>query len=99
MKVKVYMLAFGKPGEIREVDVPNEEVVEDTDALLESVFYYGQNDFQPQQHPSVSVGDVVELDSKYYLVMGIGFKEITQAELQNYMQLDRRGRMLETMKE
>jgi hypothetical protein len=82
MKVKVYMLAFGKPDEVREVDVPGP-------ATLDAVFYYGQNDFQPQQHPSVSMGDVIELNGKLFVIQAVGFKEITKEQLKNYKKLER----------
>ncbi len=91
IKVKVHMTAFGNPGEVRMVEVadpsPNE------DGLLNQVFYYGQNDFQPQQHPSVSMGDVIETASgKLYLIKAIGFKEITRGEFYKYKVLPRRDR-------
>lgn len=81
---KVHMLAFGKPGEIRRVDVPeNRFIMQDyhnnlisLDDCLQHIFYYGQNDFQPREHPSVSVGDVIEFDNKKYRVEMIGFSEI-----------------------
>jgi hypothetical protein len=86
------MLAFGKPGEIREVNVP--EMLGDLtgDDLLEQIYWFGQNDMQPQQHPSVSMGDVIELDSKYYLVMTEGFKELSTEKLAEYMSLEQRDR-------
>jgi hypothetical protein len=83
---KVQMLAFGNPGEIRIVDVPeNRFIMEDyhdkrvsLDECLQIIFYYGQNDFQPRKHPSVSVGDVIEFDNKKYRVEMIGFSEVKE---------------------
>lgn len=89
MKVPVHMLAFLNKGDVREVEIPDDEVedavssheVYATDAILNLVYHYGQNDFQPiYNKPSVSVGDVIELDGKYWMVAPIGFKSITQEE-------------------
>lgn len=80
MLVNVRMLAFGKPGEIREVEVNDCFLVEGTDYFLDEVFAAGQNDIQAQQHPSVSIGDVIEYDSKLFLVCMVGYKEISEEE-------------------
>lgn len=89
----VKMLAFGEPGEERIVDVPLLEVdgkpIEDQ---LERVFYWGQNDFQPQQHPSVSVGDVVVVGDEYWRVASTGFQQLTQEQFDAYLQVERRDR-------
>lgn len=90
MDFQVEMLAFGDPGEIRIVSIPD-----DKEQSLENVFHYGQNDFQPKAHPSVSVGDVVTYQNEKYLVSGIGFKKLNQTEYENYKSLGRRERMLE----
>jgi hypothetical protein len=71
----VHMLAFGKPGEIRLVAV---ESPADGNELLEEVFHYGQNDYQTQPHPSVSVGYVIELPGpEYWLVRPSGFRRLS----------------------
>ena len=88
MKIKVHMLAFNDKGTVRYVDIPNEELTLLDDptsvtyipTLLELVFRYGQNDFQPQQITSVSVGDVIELCEEFWTVAGCGFKKITSDE-------------------
>jgi len=90
MKFKVHMLAFCKTGTIRIVDVPQNKIESAENdipsylkekTVLELIFYYGQNDFQPQRIPSVSVGDVVEMGNednpRYFEVNMSGFKEIT----------------------
>ncbi len=96
MIVKVLMLAFGQPGEIREVDIPETELVEDTlnENILNLTFHYGQNEFQSQKHPSVSVGDVIELGGQHYLVMPVGFSLLSDTQLQEYTALERRNRGL-----
>lgn len=98
MKFIVQLLAFTDT-DIREVEVPNDFAELSGDALLEQIFYFGQNDFQPQQRPSVSVGDVIELDSKYYLVKPMGFKEITLKQLIHYANLPREERFMSSLRD
>jgi hypothetical protein len=89
MKVDVHMLAFAdKRGVVRKVEVPGQDLslLEqhiDASALeptLDLVFRYGQNDFQSRQRPSVSVGDVIQLAKRYFMVAPVGFREITEEE-------------------
>ena len=81
MKFNVYMLAFMN-GEIREVEVPDKECQGSAQSVLERIFYWGQNDFQPVEgRASVSVGDVVDYFGKYFVVAGTGWKEITPQKL------------------
>jgi hypothetical protein len=88
------MLAFCDPGEVREVDVPNEELANASlDEHLERIFYWGQNDFQPKQCPSVSCGDVIELNDEHWLVRPVGFHRLSNAEYQLYLSLERRDRL------
>lgn len=90
---KVRMLAFGKPGEVREVDVPDDGKCRHVDDHLNLVYHYGQNDFQPKQHPSVSVGDVIEFaPGQLYIVCRAGFRLLTDKELAEYEAMDRRDR-------
>lgn len=76
-KIEVEMLAFAG-GKIREVDVPQEawDKATSDEQRLELVFYWGQNDFQPKQIPSVSVGDVARLDGKRWECSMLGWKEV-----------------------
>lgn len=77
MKIEVEMLAFGN-GAIREVDIPDKETEgKSQEEILDLVFYYGQNDFQPKQIQSVSCGDVVRLNDKRFRVATVGFEEVT----------------------
>lgn len=85
MKVRVYLLAFGYPGEIREVEIPDSYDPLDP-GTLETIFWYGQNEVQPQNHPSCSVGDVIELGG-YWLIQNVGFKELTSQEFEEYKEL------------
>lgn len=80
MIVKVHMQAHCEPGSIRMVCVPNDKD-RSRGELLEAVFHYGQNDFQPDtSSPSVSVGDVIELagegQSAFYRVDPVGFTRV-----------------------
>lgn len=88
MIFKVEMLAFGKPGEIRMVEVPfcEEDILENRiteQDCLGTIFHYGQNDFQPKEHPSVSVGDVIHFNGKTYTVDFYGFSEIAEDQLED----------------
>ena len=77
MKIEVEMLAF-ENGKIRVVNVPDDEWNQclSEASKLEQVFFYGQNDFQPQQICSVSVGDVARLNGKRFLCASVGWQEI-----------------------
>jgi hypothetical protein len=50
-------------GEIREVDVPDEVFFEciTTEDVLDQVFRFGQNEVQPKDMCSVSMGDVIRI--------------------------------------
>lgn len=76
---EVEMRAFGQPGEIRVVDVPKSKLPENPSLYdyLRLIFEFGQNDFQPKNQCSVSVGDVIRFytGARYY-VEGIGFSEV-----------------------
>jgi hypothetical protein len=77
VRVEVEMHAFGKhytpDGSVptRIVELPAGEPI-----TLDSVFKYGQNDFQPRELPSVSVGDIIRLNGKRFVVMPMGFTEV-----------------------
>lgn len=78
--VRLLAFSFDPEGAVRWVRVPRTEwdgVTEDT-ARCELVFYYGQNDHQPKQQRSVSVGDVIELpvSGNEYRVACIGFERL-----------------------
>lgn len=94
-KFNVRMLAFEDDGVIRQVDVPDDKVVLTKShlELLELIFYYGQNDFQPQQVCSVSMGDVAEIGDKFYRCEAVGWKEISDEQLREYEALDYRDRV------
>ena len=94
MNIRVHMLAFGDPGEIRMVEVPDDRWTDNNEKNLDIVFQYGQNDFQPQNHPSVSVGDIIELDNQFFMVRPIGFLGLTHDQYMEYTGKDRRDRFM-----
>lgn len=86
MKINVFMLAF------HEDIVRVVEISDNSKNILDDVFYWGQNDFQPQNGIcSVSVGDVIEHNG-LHIILPIGFKEITPAQLAEYKKVPRRDR-------
>ena len=93
MKVPVHMFAFShNRNTVRQVEIPDALLPKSVNALipedlpprikniLDLTFKYGQNDFQPQDIYSVSVGDVVEIDGTYFMVMPMDWKQLTKEE-------------------
>jgi len=100
MDVQVKMLAFEEPDTIRTVHLEGitSESFQTDDDFLEAVFQFGQNIFQSQPCCSVSVGDVV-IDqrtdtTRYWMVMGMGHKEITEEQLAEYEAIPREKRSM-----
>lgn len=105
MKFTVELLAFGKPDETREVDCPTVHVypVEAADKVLttkliaekacQEIFIYGQNEMQPQDHPSVSAGDVINIGDGKWLVMATGFHKMTAEDYKTYLSWDQKTRI------
>lgn len=82
MIVEVEMKAFCAPGTIRKVDVPDsewEKAAGNHRTQLDLVFHYGQNDFQPQQIPSVSVGDIIRISLGRFKVVSFGFEDVEES--------------------
>ena len=89
MAVDVHMLAFAeKRGVVRKVVIEKQDLTlveqgvnaKGLEPILSEVFKYGQNILQPQDCPSVSVGDVIQLADRHFMVAPIGFKEITKEQ-------------------
>ncbi len=89
VSVPVLLLAFCD-GDVRQVEIPDN--VEGTENILDSVFHYGQNENQPRNVPSVSVGDVICLNGEYHRMAALGFEQLTPEQLEAYKQLPRRDR-------
>jgi hypothetical protein len=89
MKINVMMLAFGRDKEVREVDIPDERIQkhEMVEEMLDLVYHYGQNDLQPKQCASVSVGDVIVYKEEKYLVCSTSFRKLTQIEFDQFLKL------------
>lgn len=84
-EVELNMFAQGK---IRKVRVPKYEIHDfwskrdfDTNEILDAVFKYGQNDFQPQKLPSVSMGDVIRFKGDRYLILSVGFRKLGEGDI------------------
>lgn len=95
MQYAVHLLAF-TDGDIRLVEIPD---TTPPNNVLNAVWHWGQNDFQPMQMPSVSVGDIISIGEKFHLVTIFEFREISKAEFNIYKNLSQRERMLWTRKE
>jgi len=84
MKINVELWGFGD-GKVREVNIPDSTP---HDYVLEEVFYWGQNDFQPVKGCySVSVGDIICWNDKKIMVMAVGFEELSDTDYQEYTAL------------
>lgn len=94
MKVKTHLLAF-EEDMIRMVEISDKTKAFD---ILDATFKYGQNDFQSQQMPSLSVGDVIELKGEYHLIMPAGFRKITPSEFESYKAIPMRDRSMSAYK-
>jgi hypothetical protein len=95
MIVPVELWAF-REGEVREVDIKLTKEHWDTEpveAVLEEVFYWGQNDHQEKEQPSVSVGDIAVLNGKRYICQAAGWKEIEDKQYREYTSLSRQDRL------
>ncbi len=94
MKVVVFLSMY-TDGQTRTVDIGNVEFAgspeEQQLALLDAVFVNGQNEVQPLQRISVSVGDVI-CHNGLWRVDSAGFSPMTDEEFEDYMKLDRRER-------
>lgn len=74
---------------VRIVDVPVKELNQvlsgGIDMILDLVFQYGQNDFQPKNQRSVSVGDIIVTsnefnDNEFWVVEFIGFRKLNESD-------------------
>lgn len=77
---KVEMLAFISHGmereKFREVEVPSALIKKNDNRNLENIYKFGQNEFQPKQCRSVSVGDVIHYKGRKFMVNDTGFLEL-----------------------
>lgn len=76
LRYRVELLAHGD-GAIREVKLPAKEYKgKPLQEIRSAIMHYGQNDVQPQLLPSVSVGDVIQMDGDRWKVVGNGFEKV-----------------------
>jgi len=104
MKIQVFMWAF-ENGKVRVVTVPANILATDEDGaalpveqLLELVFKYGQNDFQPQQICSVSIGDVALVGNEFWCCDPVGWNRMSVAEYGSYVALPEHDRTMSRYK-
>jgi hypothetical protein len=45
-------------------------------SVLDRTFYWGQNDFQNKPCRSVSVGDIIRLNGRRFVVKNVGFAQV-----------------------
>jgi hypothetical protein len=80
MIINVELRAFRQshePLKVRPVTILDDVVINE---VLNAVFHNGQNNFQPLEYRSVSVGDVILHGDKRVLVEDLGFKELNDDE-------------------
>jgi len=87
------MTAFRNKSKIRLVEVPDDQINDDKMDTLEAIFCNGQNYIQPLELPSVSVGDIIGLDDEYWLVLGLGFEQITKEKFDSIGDDEKLGTM------
>ena len=94
MKFQVMMLAFHGDNTIREVFIPDQELKgKEQNDILNKIYHYGQNEAQPVDGKcSVSVGDVIKLNDKKFIVQPFGFSEISNDDLEKYKKIPRQDR-------
>lgn len=84
----VELLAFGKPNEFRPVQLSDKYDDYDGEDILDLIFHWGQNDFQPIPGKySVSVGDVAHIGEDKYLCMPIGWRKLSILEYNDFRAL------------
>ena len=101
--IEVFQTAFNSGCELEDFDTRVVRIESEiynscksSNDLLNEVFLFGQNDFQPQETYSVSVGDLIRLplkgdgmiDYKYYAVAPSGFIIIEQEKLQDFLDMN-----------
>ena len=70
---------------IRVVEVQSDDLErrESLSSQLDLIFIEGQNDFHPQDRPSVSMGDIIRFDGDRYLILAVGFRKLKPGQFVN----------------
>jgi len=89
MEATIFLTKFGEPGETRKVtytwadveSVLNRNAIDKEaarlDAVLDAIYMRGQNEFDPQPHPSASAGDYIEMPlGPIYRIEPMGFTRV-----------------------
>ncbi len=76
MIVDVELHAFGSGGAIRRVRIPDDLADAEPARVLPWVWDSGQNDHQPQPCRSVSMGDVIRLGGRRWVIRAAGFEPV-----------------------
>ena len=95
----VHMLANELDYRIREVHCPAVTSDVGIDNILNEIWVQGQNDIQPQKCCSVSVGDVAEVNDRFYVILMTGFLPLNARQLLAYATTEQRDRSLYTFNE
>lgn len=79
----------------RRVKIPVADLVGSIYKVLDKIFVAGQNDFNPVENCcSVSSGDVIEYDSRLWLIASFGFTQITEDQFDSLLKTDRLERTM-----
>jgi len=66
--------------DVPDIDVPGKHMFHNNKSaemsLLERVWYFGQNDFQPKQQRSLMVDDVIRIYERRFVIDNFGFTEV-----------------------
>lgn len=85
--IEVEMLAYGN-GQIRNVSIDGSFRNKPIKEVLNAVFLYGQNEIQPSNLPSVSIGDIAHYKG-LHIVRCHGFGKISKKEAKEFKSLPR----------
>jgi hypothetical protein len=92
-------LVMYQNGKIRPVTVPDPLDTINPMGRLGLIFQYGQNDVQPIKGCcSVSMGDVIEMDGKHWLILPVGFKELNAEEYSAWLDSSVQVRLMKLLK-
>jgi hypothetical protein len=100
MVYEVEMWAFME-GAVRKVTIEGKTDLyadELVPQLLEEIFYWGQNEVQPLEMPSVSVGDVARMGDDRWLCCSVGWKKLTHEEYVAYTRMSQVERVLSSLR-
>ncbi len=80
MKIKTYSLIQPFHTVVRWVEVPDELLGKGLVSDFDLIFRYGQNEVQPQNIPSLSVGDLIVYKNNVWLIDSAGITNVITGE-------------------